>query len=378
MTVVLLSRLWGPADYGLYGLVVSITLWLEWLVVALFGGVGLQMMARDPEAEDVANFLLQSNLAVGIGAGVLLAVAAPLLAAEPLRSLLWLAAPMLPLAGAGQALRSRLIVLEKFAVRAGGVALKMLLRALGTLGVVYWDGGVFAAVAMFPIAGLLEVVFYRFWVHTRWWGGRGDVRLPRGPAAAYLVYLGAQRLAERLDLLLLRAFGFPMAEVGMYAAAQNVALPSSLVGNSFASTVQARVHKAANREAALRAAWRALAVGMSTLPGPLVAFFLADPLVALAYGPRFSGTAVLVAPLLLAGTLQATSTLANASLQGMGYVRWTSALGVAQVIVTAVAMLVVIPRAGAVGAAWTWCASTGLAAAAGAWLLWRAKYTEGV
>lgn len=375
LTVVLLSRLWGPADYGLYGLVLSITLWLEWLVVALFGGVGLQMMARDPKAEDVANFLLQANIVSGTVVALLLVAAAPLLAAEPLRSLLWVSSPLLPLAGVGQAHRSRLIVLEKFGVRAGGVALKMLVRALGTVGVVFWDGGVLAAVAVFPLAGLVEVVFYRFWLRTRWWGGRGQVRLPLRSAGAYLIFMGSQRLVERLDLLLLRALGLPMAEVGMYAAAQSVALPPALLGNSYASTVQTRVHLASSREEGQRAGWRALAVGISTLPAALAAVYLAEPLVALAYGPAFSGTAPLVAPLLLAGSLHATSTLASAALQGLGHVRWTSVLGIVQVALTAAALLVVVPRYGATGAAWTWCSAAGLSAAAGALLLRRCKYT---
>ncbi len=378
LTVVLLSRLWGPADYGLYGLVLSITLWLEWMVVALFGGVGLQMMARDPQAEDVANFLLQANVAAGTVAAILLAAATPLLAEEPLRSLLWLSALMLPLAGAAQAHRTRLTVLEQFSVRAGGVALRMLVRALGMLAVVHWDGGVFAGVAIFPVAGLSEVVFFRFWVRTRWWGGRGRVRLPLRAAGAYLVFMGSQRLVERLDLLLLRALGYPLAEVGMYAAAQNVALPPALLGISYATTVQTRVQMAESRAAARRAGWRAMAVGMSTLPGALVAVYWAEPLVALAYGPKFAGTAELVAPLLLAGTLHATSTLASATLQGLGHVRWTSVLGVAQVVVTGAALWVVVPRYGAAGAAWTWCASAGLAAGLGALLLRRAKYTVGV
>ncbi len=378
LTVVLLSRLWGPADYGLYGLVLSITLWLEWVVVALFGGVGLQMMARDPQAEDVANFLLQANTTAGTVAALLLVMAAPMLAVEPLRSLLWLAALMLPLAGAAQAHRARLIVLGQFSVRAGGVALRMLVRVLGMLGVMHWEGGVFAGVAVFPVAGLVELVFYRFWVRTKWWGGRGRVRLPLRSAAAYLVFMGSQRLVERLDLLLLRALGFPLAEVGMYAAAQSVALPAALLGNSYASTVQTRVHMAESRTAGRQTGWRAMAVGMSTLPGALLALYVAEPLVALAYGPKFSGTAPLVAPLLLAGTLHGTSTLASATLQGLGHVRWTSVLSVAQVVVTASALLVVVPRYGAAGAAWTWCASAGLAAGVGALLLRRSKYTVGV
>jgi O-antigen/teichoic acid export membrane protein len=39
------------------------------------------------------------------------------------------------------------------------------------------------------------------------------------------------------------------------------------------------------------------------------------------------------------------------------------------------ALLVVVPRYGATGAAWTWCSSAGLSAAAGALLLRRCKYT---
>jgi len=378
MTVVLLSRLWGPAEYGLYGLALSITLLLEWLVVALFGGVGLQMMARDPQAEDIANFLLQANTAAGTAAALLLAAAAPLLASEPLRSLLWLGALMLPLAGAGQAHRARLIVLERLSLRAGGVALRMLIRALGILAVVHWEGGVFAGIAVFPVAGLIEVVFYRFWLRTKWWGGRGKVRLPLRSAAAYLVFTGSQRLVERMDLLLLRALGFPLAEVGIYAAAQSVAVPPALLGNSYATTVQARVHLAESRQEGRRSGWWAMAVGMSTVPGALAAVYLAEPLVALAYGPKFRGTEGLVPPLLLAGAFHATSTLASAALQGLGHVRWTSALGVAQVAVTAVALWLVVPRYGAAGAAWTWCASAGLAAGAGALLLRRSKYTVGV
>jgi O-antigen/teichoic acid export membrane protein len=378
LTVVMLSRLWGPAEYGLYGLTLSIMLWLEWMVMALFGGVGLQMMARDPQAEDVANFLLQANLAAGTVAALLLVAAAPLLAEERLCSLLWVGALLLPLAGVGQAQRARLIVLEKFTVRAGGVAVKFLARALGTLSVVHWDGGVLAAVAVIPVAGLLEVIFYRFWLRTRWWGGRGHVRLPLRSAAAFLLFTGSQRLAERLDLLLLRALGLPMAEVGMYAAAQSVALPPALLGFSYASTVQARVHLAESRTAGRRAGWRAMAIGLSTLPGALLAVYLADPLVKLTYGPKFTGTAALVAPLLLAGTLHATSALASAALQGLGHVRWTTLLGVAQVVGTATALLLVVPQYGAAGAAWTWCASAGLTAAAGALLLRRSKYTGGV
>ena len=66
VSVILLSRHLGPAEYGVYGLAVAIVFWLEWMVASLFSGVGLQMMAREPESEPVANYILQASTAAGI------------------------------------------------------------------------------------------------------------------------------------------------------------------------------------------------------------------------------------------------------------------------------------------------------------------------
>ena len=128
VSVILLSRHLGLAEYGVYGLAVAIVFWLEWMVASLFSGVGLQMMAREPESEPVANYILQASTAAGILAMAGLALTAMVLATEPLRSALWVAGLMLPFAAAAQAHRSRLVVLEKHTARACDVAAKMVVR----------------------------------------------------------------------------------------------------------------------------------------------------------------------------------------------------------------------------------------------------------
>lgn len=117
---------------------------------------------------------------------------------------------------------------------------------------------------------------------------------------------------------------------------------------------------------------------MATLPAGLIAAVAGEQMVALAYGPKFAGSAALLAPLLMAGSFHATQMLTSATLHGMGLIRWTSRASVAQLVGTVLVMVVVVPRYGMAGAAWTWCGSAGAAAVVAVVLLNRARYTKGV
>ena len=362
VSVILLSRHLGPAEYGVYGLAVAIVFWLEWMVASLFSGVGLQMMAREPESEPVANYILQASTAAGI-----LAMAG-----------FALAGLMLPFAAAAQAHRSRLVVLEKHTGRACGVAAKMVVRGLGPVVVVICGWGGVAALGVLGVASLAEVTICRLFTRPRWWGSRGEVRLPLRMTALFAVNSSAQRLVERVDLLLLRGLGVAMGDVGLYVAAQNLAMVPAILGGAFAAPVQARVLAAkGGAEKMAQARW-AIGLSLATLPAGLIAAVAGERMVALAYGPKFAGSAALLAPLLMAGSFHATQMLTSATLHGMGLIRWTSRASVAQLVGTVLVMVAVVPRYGMAGAAWTWCGSAGAAAVVAVVLLNRARYTEGV
>ena len=168
------------------------------------------------------------------------------------------------------------------------------------------------------MASLAEVTVCRRFIRPRWWGSRGEVRLPLRMTARFAVNSSAQRLVERVDLLLLRGLGVAMGDVGLYVAAQNLAMVPAILGGALAAPVQARVLAAkGGAEKMAQARW-AIGLSLATLPAGLIAAVAGEQMVALAYGPKFAGSAALLAPLLMAGSFHATQMLTSATLHGMG------------------------------------------------------------
>jgi O-antigen/teichoic acid export membrane protein len=169
------------------------------------------------------------------------------------------------------------------------------------------------------------------------------------------------QLFSKIDLFALSALRGTSADVGLYAAAQNLAVPPGLFALSLAPLLLAtlaRLRRAGAEADARRVARDALRVAMALVPLAALVAGTADELVRVVFGPSFTGSGVLLALLFTAGVALVVMSVSVSIVTAMDAQRIVSVLGVGVLGGALAGHLWLIPRFGAVGAAMvTACAS---------------------
>jgi len=300
---ILLARALGPAVFGIYGLVMSLLTWAEFVVGSGAPGSIARLAPQHDRDPAFARIALGLTLAAGLAVTAVALLASPLLtrlfgiADGRIFPIVFLDIPLMAVVFGCHGLlyaRGRLELL------AAAIALQTLVKMAGILLVVVAGLGLLPALVAHLVgtAAALALLI-----------GRLPVRLarPRPPVATALLaaalplttYALVYQAQANLGLWLLGAFGEDLrAATGHYNAAMNVARVLTLVPAVLSSVLFAKVAEAVSREDLALAA-RELRTGFRfalILLAPAVAALAADagPVVDLLYGARFAPAAAML------------------------------------------------------------------------------------
>lgn len=359
LTAAYLARALGPGDYGLLMIAMSVTMTIEWALVSMFSRASVKFVS---EAEDwrpaaASAFRMQTGVGATVGAGLFL-FASPLshLLHEPaLAGLLRWLAIAIPFASAAAACRNVLTGRGHYGERAAAAAIRWGSRPLLVILCVQLGLGLTGAV----LGGLLSAglgwviahAYARVPILVR--GVRPAASLWRFVLPLFTLALSL-RVVDKLGLILLLALGAGTREAGWYAAAQGFCVAPALVIQSFtplllgAIALASRQGDAAQLRRLIRNAFRVVA---GLVPFMAYGAGAAPEIVRLIFGPAFAPAADLVVPMLAGTFAVATISITSAMLAAGDRARQATTLVWPTVPVIFVALLVAIPRYGAIGAA---------------------------
>ncbi|HSG50299.1 MAG TPA: oligosaccharide flippase family protein [Longimicrobiales bacterium] len=369
VTVVLLTRVLGASDYGLYTLTVGFVLLIQTGIGALLSRATIKFISESEDPDAVSNTALRLHVLVGAALAVAVAATAPALASvlgeESLVTFLRLFALSLPIQAAADAHVHVLVGRGKYRRRALARAAYWVARPILVVGPVlagYGVPGALAGAIAAPVAGL---VVARRVVRPRLAGPAVPMAPLLGFAAPLLVSGIAADLSRRLDLFALKALGSSAAEAGLYASAQNLAWIPAMLAGAFSPLLLSSMTRAMAEQRPDRA--RQLAVDF--LRGPLWILPLAGAtagaatqIVRFTYGAEYEAAGAYLALLIFAGVSVTLSAAAGVTLVVRNRLRIHVIGAILPLLVSCGAFAFLIPRFGGVGAA----ASTLMGVMAGA------------
>ena len=233
----LLSRRFGPDGYGLITLSVVVVMWIEWTIAATFSRATVKYVREAADWRTVAATVVRTQLALGLTAAVVLALAAEPLAAvlgdERLAVHVRVFALDIPIFLLARAHRDVLVGLGRYRARALAAAVRWITRLILIVAVVVLGGGTIVVLLAMISASVAELAVCRWHVRPSLWRGTG---FPLAAMAGYLVPIGVHATCERFfvraDIMLLTGLGGTVVEAGHYGAAQNLALLAPLLGGA--------------------------------------------------------------------------------------------------------------------------------------------------
>jgi O-antigen/teichoic acid export membrane protein len=333
---------------------------LEWLLSSLLSRATIKAVGEDDAWEAAASASLRLHLGIGLAGGLLfMALAAPLavLFGDPsLTANLRLYAVDVPLFGLAQAHANVLIARHRFRERARARALRWITRLF--LIVVFVEAGLSVAGAILGCLGatLVETLAGRASVRVRL-GSRG-VALPLSRLWGYALPLFLSGLGLRilgLDLMVLKVLGGSASDAGLYGAALSLSIVASLlaivVGPLLLATL-VRLRAEGRPEDARRLGSDALRGCLLVVPFAAASLGARVDVVRLIFGSAFAGSAPLLVPLVAASLALFVVSVAIAILTAAGRMGLTAFITLPMPIVAICGYVLVVPRAGALGAAY--------------------------
>jgi O-antigen/teichoic acid export membrane protein len=155
-------------------------------------------------------------------------------------------------------------------------------------------------------------------------------------------------------MFVLKILGGSAAQVGIYAAAQNISLVVGIFGLSISPlllSTMSRVLREGNPEKARGFASNAMRSVIALLPFWAIVAGTADEIVSFIFGIQFAAAAPLLVVLLFAALAMVMITVTRVILIAAGKPRWTFALTGPLLPVAIVGHLIIVPSFGALGAA---------------------------
>lgn len=350
-----LGRLLGPEDYGRFGVVISLVTILNIVQRTGIPQAVARSTAQAPESADGTlrrGVELQTALslvlaaALALGATTIAHVLGDPRLVRPLR----LAALVLPCYG----LLTLLIAFHNgrrsYTRQAVTSTAYSLGKAVGAVGLAY-SYKVPGAVMGYGIAAMVGVMvgWHRLWA-------------PRSPvsfrhllkfAAPLSIYAIASTSQWSIDIFFVQAIIASPDQTGFYAAGQSIArLPVHMMAGLAAMILPAIAGAAHRDNATARTASTALRWSIRiVVPAVAIIMVTATPLIELLYSSRYTPAGEVLALLAPAMGALAVSSVAAGILNGVGRPTASAVISVAGVAVTVLGCLVLIPRAGVMGAA---------------------------
>jgi O-antigen/teichoic acid export membrane protein len=359
ITAAVLTRTLGPAGYGLFSVAATFITWLAFTTTTLLARAAVKFVAEADDWRPVGTGVVRWRLVVGSGAFLLVLAGADafarLLGAPELARYLRVFALDLLLFNLARAYRDVLTGRGRFRAVAAVSLARWLTRLALIVALVRITGSIMGAVIGSVGATAVELLVAQRLgsVPLR---GRSTIGWSRmwQVAAPLMVYGAAMQLFSKIDLFALSALRGTSPDVGLYAAAQNLAVPPGLFALSLAPLLLAtlgRLRHAGADSDARRVARNALRVAIALLPMAAVIAGTADELVRVVFGPSFTGSGGILALLFAGGVALVVMSVSVSVVTAMDAQRVVSMLGVGVLAAAVVGHMVLIPRFGAMGAA---------------------------
>jgi O-antigen/teichoic acid export membrane protein len=359
ITAAYLSRTLGPGGYGLYSLAAAIVIWVEWTISSVFARATFKLVAEADDWRPIGATVNWAHLVSGIVAALVLAASAgPMSSALGIPALahpLRLFSLDVPIACVATAHRNLLVGVGRYGMRAMASVARQLARMTLIIALVWHGWSVDGVIIGVILSSAIELLVARIAVRPSW---RHDAEFPlrrlTDVALPLLVYAASIRLLDKLDILALQRLGGSVAEVGVYAAAQNLAIAPGLFAAALSSlllSMLGRLRHGDQHDRARELARGALRTVVLLIPFAALVAGGAASLVHVVFGDAFTDATPLVGLLIFAamGMLMLAVTSAILVAGGRSHVAvWT----VTPLVVASTAGYVIaIPRFGAAGAA---------------------------
>ena len=367
--LVYLTRRLGPAIYGQYATVMAVLVWVEFSISALLNRSAVKLVSQSAAPRRAAGSVLRLAVTAGvIGMISLWALAEPLARALgdlTLVGTVRLAAMDVPLFVAATAYLAVIAGLGQFGRRAIASSFRWPLR-LG-LAIFFIETGYGLQGAIWAVIGssIAELAACAVLRPLPVWRGEGlSRRLLWAETLPLFGSVVALRVLDGADLLMLRAFGASAAGAGAYAAALNLTvIPGLFAAALFPVLLSTMVQLRSEQRPGeiVRIGSAVLRIGAWFVPLAAAVTLATPVLVQLFFGYAYDEAAPLLGILLWAGIARMTITVCAAMLAGAGRSSWAWWVVAPAVPVAILGYVTLIPRAGALGAAW----ATTLASALG-------------
>jgi O-antigen/teichoic acid export membrane protein len=369
LTIAFLTRTFGPVGFGQFSLAATLVTWIEWGITATFSRTAVKFVSEAASWRAAATLVLRFHLAVSCGAAGLLWLAAPRLAvlfSEPsLAGLLRLFAFDIPLFSLAHAHRHILIGIGDFRPRAFASAGRWVARLIFIVVLVKMGLSLPGAILGSIGASLVELIIARAFVRTSLvlrspWPTREVISY----AVPLLLAALSLRLFDRLDLFMLKLLGGTTAQVGIYAAAQNLTLAVGIFALAFSPLLLSslsRMQLEGRTDQARMLGRDAMRVVIGLLPLVGVAAGAAPDIVRVAFGAAFLPGAPLLGILMFGALAMLMISVTMTILTAANKPTWALAATAPLAPLAVAGYVAVIPRFGALGAATvgTACATVG-------------------
>lgn len=359
LTAAFLTRRFGPAGYGLLTLSTVVVVWVESNLAAALSRPSIKLVGEARERGHAAATVVRLYLFAGVALAAAFWLAAPLLAAllgeSSLGFYLRLLSLEIPFFCLAQAHRNVLVACGRFRERAVSTAARWIARLVFVVALVHATGTITGALAGFVIASAAEVAVCRAFVRPPLFGG-GSLRARAiyhsvAPLVASAICMS---LFNRLDVIMLKSLGGTAALVGFYAVAQNLSLLPTLFSFSFSPVLLSTLTRAlreGDERGARELARQSMRGVVLMLPAVAATAGCAGEIVRLLFGAQFLDAAPLFRTLAFAALAIVMISVTTCVMAAANRAVWTVRVALPMLLAAVVGQALVIPRAGARGAA---------------------------
>jgi O-antigen/teichoic acid export membrane protein len=360
VTAAYLTRTLGPDGYGLFSLASTLIVFIGGTAVALFSRGAIKLVAEADDWRPVATTIMRMHLACGVVAMfvvILLAQPIALVLDEPRLTFYLVLFSLEPLLLVlARAHRSVLIGTGRFREQAVPLAIRQFARLV--LIVAFVESGLSIAGAVLGLVGasLVELVVYRRYVRPRIFPA-SDYPARRVWSEATPIFFAALCLSlfARIDLFALTALGLPTSEAGYFAAAQNLSIVPGLFAVSFTPlllSTLSTMRRDGEHEHARVMSRDALRLVCGMLPFAALVAGASAEIVQLLFGSRFAPTGPILEWLIFGKVAGAMISVVFVLLIALERPALSVALAAPMLAAAIAGHVLLIPRFGAIGAAW--------------------------
>lgn len=358
VTTIFLTRMFGPENYGIYGLAVSIVIWIEYSVCNMFGGTIIKFIGETDNWEPIAGTVLKLYLLVSAAAAIALWLfsgeLAEIFKAPKLGSYLPLLAIDIPIFVLSTAHRHILVGLGQFKKRAFTSSVRWISR-LAFIVLLVWAGlSVKGAILGIIASSLLEFIVVRSCIRPPIFG-HSDFRARElwGFIAPLFLFSISMRLYDKLDLLMLKGLGGTAAQAGIYVAAQNLSVVPGLFALSFSPLLLSTLSRtiiSGDKASVKHLVETSYRIVVLLLPFAAMTAGCSNEVVKLILGADYAGSAPLLSLLIFGSIATIFISVNYAILTASGRPGLTFLLAGPIVPLSILGYIFMIPRLGMIGA----------------------------